>query len=324
MGTQYSRFYDIRMALAVTLSGQLSIRWIEKKINQYMNNLLGTDDDYVIASDTDSIYLSLNKLVNMVYGGKNPSVEDRIKLMDRICEDRLQPYIDKSYQQLATYVNAFDQKMKMKREVLADSGIWTAKKRYVLNVHNSEGVQYKEPHLKVMGLELVRSSTPMIVKKKMKDLLKIIVNGNEKSVQKFVEEFKEEFKKYKPEDIASPRSVNNLAIYSCPINVFKKGTPLHVRGSLVYNNFLINRGLDKKYPLIKEGEKIKYVYLKVPNIILSNVISFPARIPEEFGLGEYIDHNTQFSKVFLSPMEDVMKCVGFTSEEINTLDRFFI
>ena len=133
LGSQYFRFYDLRMALGVTTAGQLSIRWIENKLNEYLNSLLKTNKDYVIASDTDSIYLNLGTLVDKVYGtGQDKSVSPRIDkqkvidFMDRVCEDKIQPYIDESYQELADYVHAFAQKMQMKREALADKGIWTA------------------------------------------------------------------------------------------------------------------------------------------------------------------------------------------------------
>jgi DNA polymerase elongation subunit (family B) len=213
MGSQYFRFYDLRQALAVTQAGQLSIRWIENKLNEYLNKLLKTDKDYVIASDTDSIYLNLGPLVDSVYKEK-PEAQKVITFMDKICEEKIQPYIDKSYQDLAEYVHAFDQKMQMKREGLSDKGIWTAKKRYILNVYNNEGVQYAKPKLKVMGLEMVKSSTPTVVRDKMYKLVDLIVNTDEETVQKFVSDFREEFRKLPVEDISFPRGCNGLKEYA--------------------------------------------------------------------------------------------------------------
>jgi len=326
LGSQYFRFYDLRMALGVTTAGQLSIRWIEAKINQYMNKLLGTDDDYVIASDTDSIYLRLGDLVNKVYGVdgvvKMPA-QKIIEFMDRVCEDKLQPHIDKSYQELADYVHAFEQKMQMKREGLSDKGVWTAKKRYILNVYNNEGVQYAEPHMKVMGLEMIKSSTPSAIREKMKAAIKLMMTGTEQQVQDFIANFKKEFKTLPPEEISFPRGLNGLNTYSDPVMLFKKGTPIHVRGAIVYNHHLKQMGLTKKYPLIQEGEKLKFTYLKMPNHFKNDVVSFPGRIPKEFELDNYIDYDVQFDKAFLEPISVILRCMKWSAEKTNSLEDFF-
>ena len=192
MGNQYFRYFDLRMAEGITTSGQLSIRWMANKLNAFMNKTMKTTNkDYVIAIDTDSIYLTLENLIESVCAGKTD--EQKIKYMDKICEEVFQPFIDKGYQELADYVNAFSQKMQMKREVLADKGIWTAKKRYILNVHNSEGVQFAEPKIKVMGLEMVKSSTPQVIRDKLKSSIKVILDGDQKKLHKFIEEFRNEF-----------------------------------------------------------------------------------------------------------------------------------
>jgi DNA polymerase elongation subunit (family B) len=326
LGSQYFRFYDLRQALAVTLAGQLSIRWIENKLNEYMNTLLKTTgEDYVIASDTDSIYLRLGPLVNAVYADaaeKMPK-EKVIQFMDKVCEQKIQVFIDQSFQELATYVHAYQQKMQMKREALADKGIWTAKKRYILNVHNNEGVQYAEPHLKVMGLEMVKSSTPQTVRVKMKELIGLIVSRNEEEVQEFIRNFREDFRKLDPEEVSFPRSVNGLKEYSDPVMLYKKGTPIHVKGAIHYNHQIEQKGLGKKYPKIKEGEKLKFCYLKTPNPIKDSVISYPTRLPSEFGLHKYVDYDMQFEKTFLEPVTAILDCIGWHPEKINSLDRFF-
>ena len=326
LGSQYFRFYDLRMALGVTTAGQLSIKWIEAKINQYMNKLLGTDNDYVIASDTDSIYLRLGDLVNKVYGVdgvvKMPA-QKIIEFMDRVCEDKLQPHIDKSYQELADYVHAYAQKMQMKREGLCDKGVWTAKKRYILNVYNNEGVQYAEPHMKVMGLEMIKSSTPSAIREKMKAAIKLMMTGTEQQVQDFIAEFKKEFKTLPAEEISFPRGLNGLNTYSDPVMLFKKGTPIHVRGAIVYNHHLKQMGLTKKYPLIQEGEKLKFTYLKMPNHFKNDVVSFPGRIPKEFELDNYIDYDVQFDKAFLEPISVILRCMKWSAEKTNSLEDFF-
>jgi DNA polymerase elongation subunit (family B) len=322
LGSQYFRFYDLRMALGVTTAGQLSIRWIENKINDYMNGLLKTNKDYVIASDTDSIYLCLGELVNKVYGvdGQISIPKQKvIEFMDRVCEEKIQPFIDKSYEELANYVHAYAQKMQMKREALADKGIWTAKKRYIMHVYNNEGVQYSEPEMKVMGLEMIKSSTPAPVREKMKQALQIMMKGVESDMHMFIENFRNEFKKLNVEDISFPRGINGLKEYSNKTTIYSKGTPIHVRGALLYNKYLEERGLSKKYPLIQEGEKIKFTYLKTPNTFKENVVSFPGRLPPEFGLQDSIDYNMQFDKTFLEPIKVILDCMNWTTERTNSL-----
>ena len=324
LGSQYFRFYDLRMALAVTLAGQYSIRWIEAKLNQYMNKLLETKDvDYVIASDTDSIYLRLGGLVDKVYNNRVDDINAIIRFMDKVCNDKLQPYIDRCYQEIADYTKAYAQKMQMKREGLSNKGIWTAKKRYILNVHNNEGVQYNEPDMKVMGLEMVKSSTPQVIREKMKQAIKIMIQGTEQDIHKFIADFKEEFKNLPPEDISSPRGCNGLAKYYDAASFYKLGTPIHVKGAILYNYYLKEKDLTKKYPLIQEGEKLKYSYLKMPNPFKDTVISFPGRLPKEFGLHDYIDYDTQFDKAFVEPIKVILQCMGWKTEKMSTLEDFF-
>ena len=322
LGSQYFRFFDLRMALAVTMSGQLAIQWIESKLNTYMNDILKTKKDYVIASDTDSIYLNLGPLVRKVYK-EETDPNKIITFMDRVCEDKIQPYINKSYQELADYIHAYAQKMQMKREALASKGIWTAKKRYILNVYNNEGVQYAEPQMKVKGLEMIKSSTPYAIREKMKEMVKLVMNGTESDVQDFIAKFREDFKKLPVEDISFPRGVNNLAEYRDSTGIYKKGTPIHVKGALIYNHYLKQKNLTNSYPLIQEGEKLKFTYLKEPNPMKDTVISFPTRLPKEFDLQKYIDYNIQFEKAFIEPVSVILNCMGWSSEKNNSLESFF-
>ena len=325
MGSQYFRFYDLRQALGVTTAGQLSIRWIENKLNQFMNNLIGSKNvDYVIASDTDSIYLRLGELVSKFGYDKLDSPTKTIGIMDKVCEQKIQPFIDKSYQELAEYVKAFEQKMQMKREGLSDKGIWTAKKRYILNVYNNEGVQYAEPEMKVMGLEMVKSSTPSAIREKMKETIRLMLRGTEEDVQKFIEDFRKEFKTLPPEEISFPRGLNGLKEYSDSVMMYKKGTPIHVKGAILYNHYLKQKGLTKQYPLIQEGEKLKFTYLKQPNPFKDTVISYPVRLPKEFGIHDFIDYDMQFDKAYLEPVKIILGCIGWNHEKVSSLDGFFV
>jgi len=324
LGNQYFRFFDTRIAEGITTAGQLSIRWIEKKINQYMNNLLKTDDvDYVIASDTDSIYLNMGPLVKKLY----PDTSDTkkvIKFMDKVCDDKIQPFIDASYEELKEYVNAFQQRMEMKRESLADKAIWVAKKNYILNVYNSEGVAYAKPKLKMMGISAIRSSTPSACRAKIKEAINIVITQTEDDLHKFIEKFRSEFKKLSVEDIAFPRSVNGLKEYADAAHIFKKGTPIHVKGVLVYNHLLREMNLTKRYQEIKEGEKIKFVYLKQPNIYNNNTLAFLSGIPKQLDAEQYIDYDLQFEKSFLEPLDIILSSINWKSEKVESLDCFFV
>lgn len=326
LGSKYFRFFDVRQASAITTSGQLAIQWIEKKLNDYLNNTLGTEDkDYVIAADTDSVYLNLGELVRRSFNVKYSTAKtnDIITFMDHACETKLQPFIDKSYEELAGYTNAIAQKMKMKREVLADRGIWTAKKRYGLSVYDKEGVRYKVPEIKVTGLEIIKSSTPSSCRMKLREALNILMTGTEEEMISFIESFKEEFKKLPLPEISFPRGVNGIARYTEGSDKFVSGTPIHVRGSIVYNRLLKKKRLTKKYPIIKEGEKIKFLYLKEPNPTFSHVIAYPQMLPDEFELMKYVDYDIQFEKTFLDPLTIILNVVGWHAEKQNSLEEFF-
>ena len=324
IGNQYFRYFNIVNAEAITLSGQVSIRWIEHKMNTYLNKILKTEkQDYVIASDTDSIYLNLGPLVETVYKGRETTDQSIVSFLNKVCEMELEKYISSSYEELATYVNAYEQKMIMKRENIASSGIWTAKKRYMLNVWDSEGVRYDEPKLKMMGIEAVKSSTPAPCRTAIKDAINIMMNGTEKDLLDFVSNFRNTFDTLPPEDIAFPRSVNGLRKYKASSTVYSKGTPLHVRGTLLYNFYISKNKLEYKYPLVQEGEKIKYLHLRRPNKINENVISFLNTFPREIGLEGQIDRDTQFEKSFLLPLQIITSVIGWETERRANLDFLF-
>jgi len=324
IGNQYFRYYDLRNAEAITLSGQVSIRWIENRMNGYLNKLLQTDgEDYVIASDTDSIYLNLGPLVSKFLSGKSGDKTAIVELLDKICKEKLEPFIESSYQKLANYVAAYDQKMIMKRENIADRGIWTAKKRYILNVWDSEGVRYKEPKLKMMGIEAVKSSTPAPCRSAIKQALTIMMTKTEEDLISFIDRFKDEFDSLPPEDIAFPRSVNGLSKFKSHGTVYSKGCPIHVRGTLLYNFHVAQRKLEYKYPLVQEGEKIKFLYLRRPNKIGENVISFLNTFPRELDLEKSVDRDAQFKKAFLDPLHIITDVIGWKTEKVSNLEFLF-
>ena len=322
IGNQYFRYFDVKQAEAITLGGQLSIRWVERDVNRFMNKILNTSNiNYVVASDTDSIYLKLDKLVEKVC--KDKSTKQIVDFLDKAAEDKIQKVIDDSFQNLANYVNAYQQKMIMKREAIANKGIWVAKKRYMMNVFDEEGVRYDIPKLKIMGVEAVKSSTPEVCRGKIKDAIRVIMNDSEDALIKFVNEFKELFKTLSPEEVAFPRSCNNLDKYINASQIYNKGTPIHVKGSLIYNYNIHKHKLERKYPLIKNGDKIKFLMLKQPNTVKDTVISFATKIPQEFELHKYVDYDMQFEKTFTDPLKFILDSIGWKLEHEATLESFF-
>ena len=327
IGNSWFRYFDLLVATAITTSGQLSIRWIEKALNVYLNKILDTTEvDYVIASDTDSVYITFDELVNKVFE-KGSDIKKIVNFLDTIAKEKLEPFINKSYEGLAKEMNAYDQKMVMSREVIADKGIWTAKKRYILNVHDSEGVRYKEPKLKIMGIESAKSSTPAPCREKIKEALNIIMNGDEKMLNTFIQEFREEFMKLSPEEIAFPRSCNGVLKYSDSSSLYKKGTPMHCKGALLYNHLITKKKLEGKYPLIQEGDKIRFLNMKQPNIYQSSAFSFITSFPKELDIIDRIDYDIQFTKAFVEPLRFITEKMNWLIDDSygtqGTLEDFF-
>jgi DNA polymerase elongation subunit (family B) len=320
IGNRWFRYFDLRIAEGITLSGQLSIRWAEQAVNNFMSKIVGEVADYVIAIDTDSLYINFAPLVDKYFS--DLPKDEVVKMLDKIGQEQFEPMLEKAYSELATYMDAYENKMVMAREAIADSGIWTAKKRYILNVHNNEGVQYAKPKLKIMGIEAVKSSTPMACREALKELFKVIVSGTESDVQNAIKTFKDYFKQLPPEAVSFPRGVSKVQDWVDRETVYKKGCPIHVRGSILYNKQLSDLGL-KKYQSIKDGEKIKFCYLKVPNPIKENVIAFPDYLPKELHLDKYIDYDLQFEKAFLEVVRPILAAIGWNEEETVSLEDFF-
>ena len=317
MGNKYFKFFDQRIAEAITLSGQLTIRWAEVAINKYMQSILKTKKDYVIAIDTDSLYVAMDDLVKAV----NPS--NPIDFLDTVASEKLEPVLEEAYANLFEMMGGIENRMVMKREVIADRGIWTAKKRYILNVFDNEGVRYAEPKLKIMGIEAIKSSTPEPCRDALKAIFKVIMISDEATVQKSIKQFKEYISTLPADKIAFPRGVSNVTDYRDSATIYKKGSPIHVRAALLHNKLLEQYSLDKKYEPIKNGEKIKFIYLKVPNSLKENVVGFTQYLPDEFALSKYIDYELQFAKTFLGPIEPILKAVGWSSEQQSSLEDFF-
>ena len=327
IGNVWFRYYNLLVAEAITTSGQLAIRYIEHTLNQYLNKILNTrGEDYIIASDTDSVYITFDNLVSKVFVSDTDD-NKIVEFLDRVAKEKLEPFIDKSYQDLAEYVNAYEQKMQMKREAIANKGIWVAKKRYILNAHDVEGVRYKEPKLKIMGVEAVKSSTPAACREKIKEALTIIMTKDNQELNSFIQDFRKDFMDLKPELIAYPRSVNGLNKWTESHNLFKKGAPIHCKGAILYNHLVRDKKLQNKYPFIQEGDKIKFLHMKTPNVYQSTSISFMTKLPNELKLHNFIDYDMQFEKSFVEPLKFITDIIRWQIDSSygtqGTLEGFF-
>lgn len=322
VGNEYCRYYDVHLAEAITISGQFSIRWIEQKLNEYLNKVLNTEGkDYVVAIDTDSVYLRVGDLVSRFCPHK--SEQETVEFLDKTAREAILPYIDKKYEEMARLVNAYQQKMKMGREAIANKGIWTAKKRYILNVLDNEGVRYTDPKIKVTGIETTRASTPEAVRKFLTETIRLILDADEDTVIDHIEEVKKIFMGLEPSEIAFPRGIKGLHKYGDPTTVYAKNTPIATKGALLYNYHLKKNGLLNKYEAIRENDKAKFVYLKLPNPIRERVVTFPDGLPKELDLNDYVDYETQFEKSFLDPLRSILDAIGWKSERESTLEGLF-
>lgn len=314
IGSNYFRFYDTDMAEAVTITGQYVIRRVANRVNAFLNRTFNTDDDYIIASDTDSIYVRLDRVVHRYT--HETGITDTQKMtsfLDRFCELRVQKVIDSAFAEIAEYLNVYEPCLSMKREVIADKGVWTAKKRYVLNCLDTEGVRHHEPKLKVMGLEVVKSSTPAICRDMMMHVLTLMLRQTQEDIWSYVAEQRRVFDAAKFEDVAFPRSANSLSKYSEQ----DKSLPIAVRGALVYNTHIVH--LQGNYERIRAGQKVKFAYLRVPNRFQSNVISAPDGCPDEWCIETLLDYETQWQKAFVEPMQAVLTCIGWSVEKQDVL-----
>ena len=316
LGNKWFRYNDISMAEAITLSGQMAIRWAEKTVNSHMNMLLETDKDYVIAIDTDSLYVNFGPLVKKL----NP--KDPVAFLDKICSENFEAVIKKSYAKMFDQMDCARPRMEMGREVIADIGIWTAKKRYILNVHNNEGVAYAQPKLKIMGIEAIKSSTPSQCRDALKALFKVIVTGSETKTQDAIRQFKQHFFSLPAHEVAFPRGVSDIDKWTRKSG-YAKGTPIHVRGAILHNQAIKDKSLTSKYEPVRNGDKVKFCYLKKPNPIKENVVSFIDFLPPELQLDKFIDYELQFQKTFLDPIEPILTSIGWSQEEQASLEEFF-
>lgn len=316
LGSNYFRFFDVDMAEAVTLSGQLTIQLIAKDVNAFLNKIFKTkNEDFIIASDTDSIYVRLEKLADIFQSKKpNASTKEIALMMKEFGDAQLQPLINKTFERLATYLNVANPCMSMAREVIADKGVWTAKKRYMMNVLIKDKTEsFEEPKLFVKGIETQRSSTPAYAKKILKRGIELMLRGTELELQTHITKSRDEFMKAGFVQIAMPRSVNGLRKYEHA----EKGVPIQVKGALIYNRKL--QAEQSSLEQIRDGSKIRFAYLKVPNKFNSHVISAVHECPPEWEIEKILDYDKQFQITVIDPLDSILKNVGWSAEHQDTL-----
>ena len=319
LGNNYFRYFDRRMAEAITTSGQLSILWAQEAINKEMNQLLDTlNEDYIIAIDTDSLYVRMKPLVDKF----NPAKP--VDFLNKICSEHFEGILSEAYGKLFKKMNAYENRMEMAREVIADKAVWIAKKRYFMQVHDNEGVRYAKPKLKVMGVEAVKSSTPQVCRDRFKEIFNVILNEGEEATQKFVADFRREFKGLQPEEVSFPRGISDIDKWADRRDIYKKACPIHVRGALLYNHHVQAKKLDNRYETVKNGEKIKFCYLKTPNPIKENVVSYALNLPKELDLHRFIDYDKMYDKSFVEPIRNILDEIGWDVEPVATLEQFFV
>lgn len=326
MAQEGFRFFDPRIAEGITMTGQYFIRSVEKAVNDYIIKLTKDKKDRVSAIDTDSVYLVLKDLVDkfIVPNMQDPSnIHKIVDALDKISTEKITPVINAACDDIAQYTNSLSQLMNFKREAISSRGVWTGKKKYALNVYDNEGVRYVEPKTKVMGLEIVRSSTPAPIRKMLKDAVKIVLEGSEKDLQSKIDGWKKEFLKMSPEEVAFPRGVQNMDNYRDTASIYKKGCPIHVRAALLYNHYVNKNSLGEIYPEISDGEKIKFIYLKMPNNVRENVFGFIDKFPRELGIEKYVDYEEMWAKAFLAPLDSIISTIGWSHKEKNTLAGLF-
>lgn len=288
-----------------------------------MQKLFKNDKDYVIYIDTDSVMVSMSDVVKKM-GIDQTNISKTVQLIDKFCQDRFNNFIDEAMKELAEYANAFEHTVFFKREKIVDRALFLAKKRYIMSVWNSEGVTYQKSKLKIMGIDLIKASVPAVCRKKAKELIPFILQKRKTEVETAIANFRKEFLELPVEAIAFPRTANGLNKYAGRDKLYQKGCPIHVRAALIYNYLIKKFNLEQQYELIKDGEKVRYVFLRMPNVYQENVIGFVDTFPKEFGLDTLIDREEQFHKSFLHPFNSMTDCLQWRLDpQQASLEDFF-
>lgn len=332
LGNQYFRYFDVKNAEAITLTGKVIIQLLEKGVNKFLSLSLKDNKDRCILSDTDSIGINLEDISNLFKtqcGEDFSSLEERINFLDFFSKEKILPKINSILKDIEKRFNGNEGILGMKRENICSSIIITGKKHYIMNVYDKEGIRYSEPKKKIMGIECVKSSTPQLMRNLIKETIDYFFTHSNNDLIKIINDC--ENKIYSEKDfskIAFPKTVNGLKKYSSSTQtnnfLYEPKTPLHVRGSLRFNKWLKDNRLETKYSPIQEGEKIKYVYLKLPNIIKEDVIAWSSSDPpKELKLETMIDFERHFQIGYMNPIKTLLTAVGWKEKETISMSDLF-
>lgn len=334
LGNEHFRYFDIRNASAITMFGQLAIQWIERKVNEYLNKTCKTDGvAYVRYCDTDSIYVCVDNVFNMV-GGASKFRDDNhwVDFMDKFAKERMEPAIDAAYRELCEYMNNVEHLMFMDREIISGpplnskglGSFWTAKKRYAANVWDSEGTRFEKPKVKIMGMETQRSSTPHAVKIFLKEAIRLILQEGEEALHDHYKKFEEEFKKLDYREIARVSTANNISKWDDGRGYPILKTPNHIKGVLFFNRH--TKGMDGITPVM-EGEKVMVLPLKDKNPFSSDCISWQSgtRLPAsiEHDILKWVDFGSMFDGYVISPLKMMTDACKIDYEKRASLNDLF-
>ena len=319
MLNDYFRYSDVRMGESITLTGQYAIQWAECVVNRYLSRVVGPGD-YVIAMDTDSLYIDMQPLVDRFMSDADPG--QVMTGIDRVCREKFEPMFESVMRTFCDRLGAREYTLDLTQERLCDRALWSIKKRYALRVVEEDRVRLAKPKIVAKGLESARSSTPAVLRTAFLEAIEIGFSEDAAALRRFVSDRRLWFSGLYPEDIASPSGVTDVDKYVRPEWTYASGTPIHVRAAILHNRLVEQMGLTDQVEFIRSGDKMKYVYLRLPNPIMENVIGFVDVLPAEFGLHEHVDYDTQFEKKLLTPLETLYRSCGWNVRDDATLEDF--
>jgi len=331
LGLPVFRFYDLDNAEAVTYTGQSLIKFTKKIANYFYNKELEDTKDHCIYIDTDSVFYSALPLVKKRYSDLDIKNVDKMSKAILEIASEVQVYLNKGYEYFAKkFCNLDKHRFDIKQEVIAKSGLFVTKKRYGLKIINDNGKKVNK--LMVKGLDTVRSSFPVAMREMLSKVLEdILMDVPKEKLDEFILNFKNSMKLKEFDKIAIPTSVKGIRKYrSKEGSIFKRyklGTPIHVKSSLSYNDFLKFKKITKRYKPISNGDKIKWVYLKQNPLGLSTIAYKGHEDPIEIlnFIREYIDYNKIYKQALHKKIMMLYGALRWDepTDASKTIERFF-
>jgi len=322
LGSPYFRFFNLKIAESITITGHSIIENSCESVNLYMNKLLKTDGkDFVLAMDTDSNYIDFSDLVARIAPDRSDEVI--VNFLDTISKVKIQPMLANSFDIFSKKTNYYESRLFMKRESICKAIFLEKKKRYILKVFDNEGVRLAIPEVKIVGLESVRSDIPEWCRKRLKQCFTMLFECNQEQMQTFIADTETEFFQLNVSKIAKPTSITDIVKYTDNVGMPVKGATAAAKGSINYNNLLIKHKLQSQFSQISNGDKIRLLPLKMPNPSNMEIIAFKEKIPVEFGIEKYVNMNILFEKNFIDPISRVLTVMGWSAIKKYNIGDFF-